>query len=206
MLIVGLTGGIGAGKTSVAACLAGHGATVIDVDALGREVLEPNGRAAPSVAAEFGDSILAADGQIDRVALARTVFGRPDELSRLTAISHPAINAELVERIDRVTPDAIVILDMAILVESNLGRGDPAHSYRMVVTVEAPLEVRVARAVARGMREDEIRRRIASQATDEERRRVADFVIANDGNAEQLAQRVDAVWAELVRRSLGVRC
>jgi dephospho-CoA kinase len=206
MLIVGLTGGIGAGKTSVAACLAGHGATVIDVDALGREVLEPNGRAAPAVAAEFGDSILAADGQIDRVALARTVFGRPDELSRLTAISHPAINAELVERIDRVTPDAIVILDMAILVESNLGRGDPAHSYRMVVTVEAPLEVRVARAVARGMREDEIRRRIASQATDEERRRVADFVIANDGNAEQLAQRVDAVWAELVRRSLGVRC
>lgn len=206
MLIVGLTGGIGAGKTSVAARLAAHGAAIIDVDALGRDVLEPNGRAAAAVAAEFGDTILAADGRIDRGVLARMVFARPDELRRLTAISHPAINAELAERLDQVKPDAIVILDMAILIESNLGRGDPEHSYRLVVTVEAPLEVRVARAVARGMREDEIRRRIASQATDAERRRAADFVIVNDGDAEQLAQRVDALWAELVRRSLGVRC
>lgn len=201
MLIVGLTGGIGSGKSTVAGLLTTRGALVIDVDALGREVIAPGGRAEAAVLAEFGPQIARPDGAIDRAALAQVVFGRPDALARLTAISHPAINAELAERLDaiRVTqPAAVVVLDMAILVESTLGRGDPEHSYSHVVVVEASEEVRIARAVARGMREADVRARIASQATDAERRAVADVVVANDADLATLTERVDALWQQLL--------
>lgn len=163
-LVVGLTGGIGSGKSTVAGLLAAHGAAVIDVDALGRSVIAPGGRAETAVLAEFGPGVADADGHIDRAALAGSVFGDAAALARLTAISHPAINAELVERIDALPDDAIVVLDMAILVESHLGRIDPAHSYSRVVVVEAPEELRVERAVARGMREADVRARIALAA------------------------------------------
>lgn len=199
MLVIGLTGGIGSGKSTVAALLAERGATVIDVDALGREVIAPGGRAEAEVIAEFGPEITDADGHIDRAGLARVVFGQPEALARLTAISHPAINAELAERLDAVQGDdgsaeSVVVLDMAILVESNLGRGDPEHSYTKVVVVEAPPDLRAQRAVARGMQADDVRARIASQATDDERRAVADAVITNDGDLATLAQRVDELW------------
>jgi dephospho-CoA kinase len=198
MLIVGLTGGIGSGKSTVAALLAGHGAHVVDVDAAGREVIAPGGRAEADVLAEFGPSIATADGHIDRAALARAVFGKPDELFRLTAISHPAINAELADRIDTLPADGIVVLDMAILVESNLGRLPDGRTYSMVVVVEAPDELRVQRAVARGMQADDVRARIASQATDEERRAVADVVIVNDGDLVALEGAVADLWARLI--------
>jgi dephospho-CoA kinase len=125
------------------------------------------------------------------------VFGDAAALARLTAISHPAINAELVERIDALPDDAIVVLDMAILVESHLGRIDPAHSYSRVVVVEAPEELRVERAVARGMREADVRARIASQATDAERRAVADAVVANDADLATLQARTDRLWEQI---------
>jgi dephospho-CoA kinase len=197
MLIIGLTGGIGSGKSTVASMLGDRGATVIDVDALGRVVIAPGGRAEAAVVAEFGDGIADADGHIDRAALARAVFGRPDELARLTAISHPAINAEMAARLDELSAGSIVVLDMAILVESNLGRGDSAHSYSRVVVVEAPEALRIERAVQRGMAEADVRARISSQATDEQRRAVADAVIANDGDLDELVARVDALWSTI---------
>lgn len=197
-LVVGLTGGIGSGKSTVAGLLAAHGAAVIDVDALGRSVIAPGGRAEAAVLAEFGPGVADAAGHIDRAALAGAVFGDAAALARLTAISHPAINAELVERIDALPHDSIVVLDMAILVESNLGRIDPAHSYSRVVVVEAPEALRIERAVARGMREDDVRARIAAQATDAERRAVADAVVANDADLATLTARVDALWQQML--------
>ena len=197
MLIVGLTGGIGAGKSTVAGLLAAHGAEVIDVDALGRLVLEPGGRAQAGVAAEFGPGVLAADGTIDRAALARVVFADAAALARLTAISHPAIDEELVARLRALPPDTIAVLDMAVLAESRLGRSDERYRYTFVVIVEAPPELREERAVARGSDRGDVRRRMAQQATDEQRRALADVVITNDGTPEQLAEQVDALWARL---------
>ncbi|MEA3020923.1 MAG: dephospho-CoA kinase [Actinomycetota bacterium] len=199
MLVVGLTGGIGAGKTTVAAELAARGAAVIDVDRLGHVVLEPSGRAHAAVIGAFGRDIVGADGRIDRGALGRIVFADPAMLDRLTAISHPAINAELVDRLDAMDAagEGIVVLDMAILAESNLGRPDPGHSYTVVVTVEAPVELRVQRAVARGMADADVRRRIAAQASEADRRALADHVVLNDGTAEHLARQVERVWRAL---------
>ncbi len=144
--------------------------------------------------AQFGEGIADGDGHIDRGALAAAVFGRPEALARLTAISHPAINETLVERIDALPADAVVVLDMAILVESNLGRAMPRHAYTRVVVVEAPEALRVERAVARGMQEADVRRRIASQATDAERRAVADAVVTNDADLAALTARVGELW------------
>ena len=205
MLIVGLTGGIGAGKSTVAAMLQERGATIVDVDAIGRAVLEPGGRAFTAVAATFGPAVVDADGRIDRAALARIVFADAEQLDRLTAISYPAINAELVDLLDALPRDGIVVLDMAILVEGNLGRPDPEHSYEYVVTVEAPEEQRIARAVARGMSEADARRRLASQASEADRRAVADTVIVNDGSVDTLAAAVDRLWATLCERLAAVK-
>jgi len=153
MLIVGLTGGIGSGKSTVARLLADRGALIVDVDAIGRAVIAPGGRAEAGVLAEFGSAIAAADGTIDRPSLARLVFEHPEALARLNAISHPAINAELTDRIGSLPDGSVVVYDMAVLVESNLGRQHPSHRYAHVVVVEAPLKLRIERAVARGMRE-----------------------------------------------------
>jgi dephospho-CoA kinase len=201
MLIVGLTGGIGAGKSTVARLLAEHGADVIDVDGLGRKVLEPGGKAEAGVAAEFGRDVLAQDGSIDRAALAKVAFADAAALARLTAISHPAINEELAERLQQVRSaraDSIAVLDMAVLAESQLGRTNDQYRYTFVITVEAPDEVREERAVARGSGRDDVRRRMAQQATDTQRRALADVVIVNDGTAEQLATQVDALWKRLL--------
>jgi dephospho-CoA kinase len=174
MLVVGLTGGIGAGKSTVAGMLAARGAAVIDVDRLGHVVLEPGGKA--------HDAVLDAFGTVDRRELGAIVFADPAALSRLTAISHPA-----------GLDDDVVVLDMAILAESILGRG----VYDVVVTVEAPIELRVARAVARGMTELDVRRRLAAQASEDERRKLAQHVVVNDGTEADLAAQVAECWLAL---------
>jgi dephospho-CoA kinase len=197
MLIVGLTGGIGSGKSTVAQLFAELGAEIIDVDAVGRNVIAPGGRAEAAVVAEFGDDVVAPDGTIDRRALARVVFAHPEGLKRLEAISHPAINAELTELIGNVPDEAIVVYDMAILVESNLGRADPVHRYTHVVVVEAPLELRIERAVERGMVEADARARAANQASDEERRAVADLVVHNDADFAGLEAKVNEAWSTI---------
>jgi dephospho-CoA kinase len=138
--IIGLTGGMGAGKSTVASMLAARGALVVDVDGLGRAVLEPDGEAYAAVVERFGSGVVGEDGRIDRAALAAMVFGDPTALADLTAISHPAINRTLDRWLDSVPADAVVVLDMAILVESNLGRDLPSgRGYDTVVVVEAPL-------------------------------------------------------------------
>lgn len=197
MLIVGLTGGIGSGKSTVAQLLAGHGAQVVDVDAVGRAVIAPGGRAEAGVIAEFGDHIVGPDGAIDRRSLAGVVFEQPGGLARLEAISHPAINAELTEIVGSLGDGSIVVYDMAILVESNLGRADPAHRYSHVVVVEAPLELRIERAIARGMGEADARARAAAQATDEQRRAVADLVVPNDADLAMLRASTLDAWATI---------
>jgi len=197
MLIVGLTGGIGSGKSTVARLLADRGAVIVDVDAVGRAVIAPGGRAEAGVLAEFGSGIAAADGTIDRPSLARVVFEHPQALARLNAISHPAINAELTDRMGSLPRDSVVVYDMAILVESNLGREDPSHRYTHVVVVEAPLTLRIERAVARGMAEADAHARAAAQATDEQRRAVADLVIRNDADLTALEEIVAEAWTTI---------
>lgn len=194
MRVTGLCGGIGAGKTTVATLLADHGALVIDVDQLGRQVLEPQGRAYAAVIELFGDEIVADDGAIDRAKLASIVFGDSAELKRLEAVSHPAINAELDQQLGAAASDGCrwVVLDMAVLVESKLGQDLPSgHSYDTVLVVEASESTRVARLVdVRGMAEADAIARLQAQADDATRRAVADVIVFNDGGVDELAAAV----------------
>jgi len=197
MFVVGLTGGIGSGKSTVAALLAEHGAHIIDCDLLGRLVAEPGGRAYGAIVARFGAGVVAGDGRLDRAALARLVFSDPAALADLNAITHPAIDAEILERLAGLPDDAIVVLDMAVLTESDLGKG----IYEMVVVVEAdPLE-RIPRLVARGLTEADARARMASQASDADRRAIADVVVANRGDLAQLRAEAGRLWQQLVARA-----
>lgn len=192
-LVVGLTGGIGTGKSTVAKMLGDHGAVVVDCDALGRLVIEPGQRAYRAVIARFGRDIVKDDGHIDRPSLARLVFGKPDELAALNAISHPAINAEIADRIAAAPAGRTVVLDMAVLVETSLGKGQ----YHVVVVVEAPLDVRLHRLEGRGMNADDARARMSSQASDADRRAVADFIVDNGGDLNHLRAQVDRLWEQL---------
>ena len=201
MYVVGLTGGIGSGKSTVARALGDRGAVVIDVDALGRKVLEPGERAHQPVIDRFGEGIVAPDGTIDRAALASVVFSDPAELADLEAISHPAINADLDDQLSALGDDAVVVLDLAVLVESRLGRLDSGRGYELVVVVETPDEIRIPRLIDRGMSEADARSRIAAQATTEQRRAVADLVISNGGDLEALERTVDSLWTTIVRNA-----
>jgi dephospho-CoA kinase len=196
--ILGLTGGIGSGKSTAAARFAELGAVVVDVDALGRQVAEVGGAAHAALVERFGPQIVA-DGRLDRAALAAQVFGHPEALADLNAISHPAINHELAAHVAAAPAGSVVIFDQAVLVESPiLGRWGPGpeDGYGDVIVVEAPLEVRVGRLVAqRGMTPEDARARIASLVSDDERRAVARYVIDNGGSPEQLAGEVERVWA-----------
>jgi dephospho-CoA kinase len=192
-LVIGLTGGIGTGKTTVAQMLGGLGAFVVDCDALGRQVIEPGGRAYAGVIEHFGREIVRDDGQIDRGALAAIVFRDETALAALNAISHPAIDAEIADCIAAAPAGSVVVLDMAVLVETDLGAGQ----YDIVVVVEAPLDVRLARLARRGMADGDARARIASQASDAQRRAVADYVIDNAGDLESLHDKVTALWHTL---------
>lgn len=193
-LVIGLTGGIGAGKTTVAGRMAQLGATIVDCDDLGRRVVEPDGGAYEAVVDHFGQSVLRPDGRLDRPALAALVFSDDEALADLNAITHPAIDAEIAGAIE-VAIDWPVVLDMAVLVESNLGHGQ----YHVVVVVEAPLEIRLSRlATTRNLSRADAVARVQSQATDAERRAVADHVIINDGSRTELIDAVDAFWPIVV--------
>jgi len=204
MRVTGLCGGIGAGKSTVAALFAERGGKVIDVDELGRQVIETGGRAFDAVVALFGTGVLSNETDrpaIDRGKLAAIVFGDPTELQRLEAVSHPAINAELDDLLLAAQSDGHqwVVLDMAVLVESTLGQNLPSGlSYDTVVVVEAPEATRVERLVAtRGMDPADAAARIASQTSDEVRRQVADIVITNGGDMASLSAQIDGVIGQL---------
>jgi dephospho-CoA kinase len=191
---IGLTGGIGSGKSTAAARFAELGALVIDADALAREVVEPGTEGLAAVVAEFGEQVLDGAGRLDRRALARVVFGDEAARGRLNAILHPRIRARAAERIAAAPPGTVVVQDVPLLVETG-----QAETYDLVVVVEAPVELRVQRlAQDRGMPADEVRARMASQASDDQRRSVADVVLVNDGTADDLRAKVDGLWAERV--------
>jgi dephospho-CoA kinase len=197
-VLIGLTGGIGAGKSAVAARFASHGAVIVDGDVLAREVVAPGSEGLAEVVAEFGAGVLAADGSLDRPALGKIVFSDPEARRRLEAITHPRIRVRTVELITTAPEGAIVVNDVPLLVE-----GGMASAFELVVIVFAPLSVRIDRLMTtRGMSRDEAESRIAAQATDEQRRAVADVAIENDGTLDQLNEAVDEVWRGLVSGSL----
>jgi dephospho-CoA kinase len=164
---------------------------VIDADAIAREVVEPGTPGYHAVVAEFGEAVVQ-DGRLDRAALAKIVFTDDDARARLNAIVHPLVGERTGELMAAAPPDAVVVYDVPLLVESGLAEG-----FDKVVIVLAPPDMRLQRLAARGMPADDARARMAKQATDEERRAVADEIVTNDGSREDLEAQVDAVWQRL---------
>jgi dephospho-CoA kinase len=192
VLLVGLTGGIGSGKSTVAAMLASRGAAIIDADQISRDLAAPGGAVYQPMIDRFGPDIVLPDGTIDRAKVAAQVFKDPQALADLNAITHPRIREELGRRVlEQAATDRIVIMDVPLLAETT--RND--WGLGAVLVVDAPVEVAVARLVEqRGMAEDDARARVASQASREDRLALADHVIDNAGRREDLERQVDAAW------------
>jgi dephospho-CoA kinase len=194
---VGLTGGIGSGKSTVSQLLAERGAVVIDSDVLAREVVAPGTPGLAAIAEAFGDEILTPDGELDRQALGRVVFADPEARNRLEAITHPLVRARAREMEADAPDGAVVVHDIPLLVET--GQQD---KFDVVVVVDADHETQLRRlADARGMGPDEARARIAAQAAREQRTAAADYVIVNDGSLDHLRRRVDEVWGAVAAAS-----
>jgi dephospho-CoA kinase len=195
--LVGLTGGIGSGKSTVAALLGAKGATVVDADEVARAVVQPGEPALAALVERFGEGILDGDGGLDRPKLATIAFADDDGRKALGEITWPAIGEEFERRIKEAPEDAVVICDVPLLVESKAAAARP---YVAVVVVEAPLELRLERLELRGVPRDDAQRRMAAQASDDERREVATYVIDNGGDLDSLARQVDVVWDDLLTR------
>ncbi|AQA11268.1 dephospho-CoA kinase [Streptomyces solisilvae] len=197
MLNLGLTGGIGAGKSEVSRILTSLGAVLIDSDRIAREVVEPGTPGLAAVVAEFGPEVLTGEGRLDRPRLGAIVFNDPERLSALNAIVHPLVRDRSAELQSAAAPDAVVVHDVPLLAENNL-----APLYDLVMVVDATPETQLDRLVRlRGLAEDEARARMAAQATRAERLAIADVVIDNNGPIEALEPQVGKVWADLVRRA-----
>ncbi len=194
LLNIGLTGGIGSGKSAVSERLDALGAVIVDADKIAREVVEPGTDGLAAVAAEFGDGVLREDGALDRPALAAIVFDDDAARAKLNAIVHPAVRARSAALIEGAGPDAIIVNDIPLLAE-----GKMAPAFHLVIVVDTPADVRLERLVrARGMDPDDVKARIASQASDEQRRAIADVVIDNSGTPQQLTEAVERVWTERI--------
>jgi dephospho-CoA kinase len=190
MLRIGLTGGIGAGKSAVSATFAKCGAVIVDGDVIAREVVQPGTEGLAALVDAFGDDILLPDGSLDRPALAAKAFRDDEARQKLNGIVHPLVGKRRSEIIASVAPDSVVVEDIPLLVESGM-----APLFPLVVVVHADAEVRVRRLVEqRGMPEDDARARIAAQADDEQRRAVADVWLDNSGSPAQLEDRALEVW------------
>jgi dephospho-CoA kinase len=199
MLLVGLTGGIASGKSTVSAMLAERGAEVIDADHIARQVVLPGTRAWCRIRDHFGPGVLHPDGQIDRQALADIVFADQAKLTVLNEITHPEIFARIADRLEaHHDQDVVVVLDAALLIEAGLAEG-----VDVVVVVHSPREIQVERLAARGVGERDASSRIAAQLAPEKRLAGADMVIDNSGSLEDLGRRVDEVWKQLEQRLAG---
>ncbi|MCL8010665.1 dephospho-CoA kinase [Streptomyces sp. AS02] len=199
MLKVGLTGGIGAGKSEVSRLLVECGAVLIDADRIAREVVAPGTPGLAAVVEAFGEEVLAGDGGLDRPKLGSIVFADPDRLAVLNSIVHPLVGARSRELEEGAAKDSVVVHDVPLLAENGL-----APLYDVVVVVDASPETQLDRLVRlRGMTEEDARARMAAQATREKRLEIADVVIDNDVPLEVLQRRVKDVWDELVRRAHG---
>ncbi|MGA5005575.1 dephospho-CoA kinase [Streptomyces koyangensis] len=197
MLIVGLTGGIGAGKSEVSRLLVEHGAHLVDADRIAREVVEPGTPGLAAVVEAFGESVLAADGSLDRPKLGEIVFADPERRAVLNGIVHPLVGARSAELQSQAPEDGVVVHDVPLLTENGL-----AELYDLVIVVDVEPTTQVERLVrSRGMSEEEARARMAAQAGREERLAVADIVIDNEVSLDALRGRVAEVWAELDARA-----
>jgi dephospho-CoA kinase len=199
MMRVGLTGGIGAGKSTVSRMLADRGAVVIDGDQIARDLVVPGEPALAAIVDRFGPDVLLPDGQLDRAGLAAIVFPDPQALAALDAIMHPRIAqraADMIEAAERAGT-SIVVYDMPLLVENG-----SADDFDLVVVVHAPIEVRLARLAVRGVSVADARERMSRQASDAERAEVASILIDNGGDEEQLIAQVERAWY-LLQAALG---
>ncbi len=198
MFLIGLTGGIAAGKSVVAGRMAELGAVHIDADALAREVVEPGTEALRRIEEEFGPGVIAPDGSLDRGSLGAVVFAYPEKLALLNSITHPAVrerSRELIEQAREANPRAIVVYDVPLLVEAAVD-----HPFDIVVVVSATEENRLRRLTElRGMSRLEALRRMASQAPESERLAIADVVIDANGSLEDTRGQVDAFWSTIPR-------
>ena len=190
MVVIGLTGGIGAGKSTVAEMLEQRGAAIIDADRIAREVVEPGRPAYDAVVARFGPPAVASDGTLDRPALAALVFGDDDARRDLEAITHPAIQAEMASQMLALAePERVVVLDIPLLKEKRAPMAG-------IIVVDVPEDVAVGRLVAhRGFEEADARARIAAQISRQTRRALADVIIDNSGDRSHLESQVDQAWA-----------
>jgi dephospho-CoA kinase len=193
-MFVGLTGGIGSGKSTVAAIFEKLGAHIIYADELAREAIAPGTTGFDAVVARFGPEIVQGDGRIDRKLLAATVFGQPENLMHLEEIIHPRVAAALSALRQAIDPSKVVIYETPLLVELGM-----AERFDKVVVVLAPAVDRIVRLKTRGLDDEDILERMGQQASDEERLRVANYVIDNAGNKEFLEKQVETVWSELQR-------
>ena len=191
MKVIALTGGIGSGKSLVANYFFSLGAEVIDADQLARQAIERGSEGFDEVLATFGDGILK-DGDIDRRALGEIVFADPEKRKLLEGIIHPRVQQAFADARKSLAEDQILIYEIPLLVETNA-----AAKFDLVITVEAPLDARIDRLKKRGLLQSEIEKRIANQVTPEARKSVANIVIENSGNEEDLLRKVEAIWEDL---------
>ena len=191
MLRIGLTGGIGAGKSTVSAAFAECGGVIVDGDVIAREVVEPGTEGLTRLVETFGADILLPDGALNRPKLAAKAFADDEQRARLNGIVHPLVARRRAEILAAVGEDRVVVEDIPLLVESHM-----APLFPLVVVVHADPELRIKRLINRGMDEADARNRIAAQATDEQRRAAADVLILNNGTPEELDARVDEVWRD----------
>jgi dephospho-CoA kinase len=190
MILVGLTGGIGSGKSTVSGMLAAKGAVIVDADVITREVQQPGSDVLAAIADRFGKDVLDDTGALRRAHLAAIVFAEPDALRDLNAIVHPAVGAEINRRVRELTStDRVVVLDIPLLTEN------PRGELQGKIVVDVPVEVQVERLVrSRGFTEADVRARIARQASREERLKDADFVIDNSGTLDDLGTQMQELW------------
>ncbi len=197
MLVVALTGGIGSGKSTVGQIFAQLGAIVIDSDQLARDVIERGSIGFNEVVAKFGDEILK-NGEIDRQILASLIFKDPAKRSELEQITHPLIRKAFAKVVSSASPDSIVINQIPLLVESS-------HDYKFdhIITVSASESIRSERLIKRGLTNDQIKQRMGAQATDQMREAIADSVIVNEKNEQELTDQVEKIWEQLLSKNVG---
>jgi dephospho-CoA kinase len=195
--LIGLTGGIASGKSTVATRLAEHGAVHIDADQLAREAVEPGTDALRQIAETFGPDVIAPDGTLDRPALGAIVFGNPELLQKLNTIVHPAVQQltrHYIQQAEAHDPNAIVVYDVPLLVEARL-----PHRFNLIVVVNSADETRIERLIRhRGMTRSDAQKRVGSQVSEAERLAIADIVIDSDGTLAETLGQTDALWGRLV--------